>query len=284
VLRVPKLISRPFLRNNCIISQFIHSRRTNYITSLLSQTPSCQHLRLLFCFSCVKMVKVQDLQSALDRVFIELKEMKESQLEFEKKLTNKIDNLEKLLITKDKKIQELETRIDDLEQYSRKEDLIITGLDIVIKKTFAEAVENDDESATAEKNKEPTMKENEVETQTIAFLNKFGMNVQESEVSACHFLGKKRDDGKRNVIIRFVSRKTKERVLFYARTSKKMRETKVFVNEHLTKKNGQIAKRARELKKEGKLIDTWVRDTKVFIKIGEKQVRVVKSIDELSQF
>lgn len=116
---------------------------------------------------------VQDLQSALDRVFIELKEMKESQLEFEKKLTNKIDNLEKLLTTKDKKIQELETRIDDLEQYSRKEDLIITGLDIVIKKTFAEAVENDDESATAEKNRVPTMKENEVETQTIAFLNKF---------------------------------------------------------------------------------------------------------------
>jgi len=215
---------------------------------------------------------VQDLQSALDRVFIELKEMRESQLEFEKKLTNKIDNLEKLLITKDKKIQELETRIDDLEQYSRKEDLIITGLDIVIKKTFAEAVENDDESATAEKNRVPTMKENEVETQTIAFLNKFGMNVQESEVSACHFLGQKRDDGKRNVIIRFVSRKTKERVLFYARTSKKMRETKVFINEHLTKKNGQIAKRARELKKEGKLIDTWVRERKFLLRSGRSRL------------
>jgi hypothetical protein len=185
-------------------------------------------------------------------------------------------------LAKDKKIKELESRIDDLEQYTRKEDLIVTGLEI--KRTFAEAVVNVDPSASAESDKEPTMKVNEVEKQTLAFLNRFGMNIEESEVSACHVLGKKKENGTQNVIIRFVSRKTKERVLFYARTSKKFRATRVFVNEHLTKKNGEIAKRARELKKEGKLIDTWVRDTKVFIKIGEKQVRVVKDIEELSQF
>jgi len=156
----------------------------------------------------------------------------------------------------------------------------VSGL--TIQRTFVEPVINDDESATAEKNMEPTMKENEVEKQTLEYLNKFGMNILDTEVSACHVLGKKKIDGTQTVIIRFVSRKTKERVLLYAR--KKMRGSGVFVNEHLTKKNGQIAKRARELKKAGKLMDTWVRDTKVFIKIAEKQVRVVKNIEELSQF
>lgn len=226
------------------------------------------------------MVTVKDLQVTLERVCKELSEMKESQAMFERNLTSKIDNLETLLVAKDKKIQELEYRIDDLEQYTRKDDVIVTGLPI--QRTFVEAVINDDESAIAEKNKEPTMKENEVEKQTLEYLNKFGMNILDTEVSACHVLGKKKIDGTQTVIIRFVSRKTKERVLFYAR--KKMWGSGVFVNEHLTKKNGQIAKRARELKKAGKLMDTWVRDTKVFIKIAEKQVRVVKNIEELSQF
>jgi len=62
------------------------------------------------------MVTVKDLQVTLERVCKELSEMKESQAMFERNLTSKIDNLETLLVAKDKKIQELEYRIDDLEQ------------------------------------------------------------------------------------------------------------------------------------------------------------------------
>jgi hypothetical protein len=59
------------------------------------------------------MVTVKDLQTTPDRVCKELSEMKASQAKFERSLTSKIDNLETLLVTKDRKIQELEYRIDD---------------------------------------------------------------------------------------------------------------------------------------------------------------------------
>ena len=46
------------------------------------------------------------------------------------KLFRKVDDLEKTIAAKDQKIKELEERIDDLEQYSRKNNLVVNGLDL----------------------------------------------------------------------------------------------------------------------------------------------------------
>jgi galactitol-specific phosphotransferase system IIB component len=195
------------------------------------------------------------------------------------RLFERMYRMEKLLQEKDKKIEELETRIDNFEQYTRKEDIIITGLKI--KKTYADK--------TKERNAEEidTKRVNETEVQTLAFLNSenIEMNVKEEEIAACHTLGPVLPDGTQKVIVRFVNRKSKVKVLLRAKDVRGvLREKKVFINEHLTKKNGAIAKRARELRKGGKIANTFVRDCKIFVKDLSGETFIVNSLSDLNDF
>lgn len=58
----------------------------------------------------------------------------------------------------------------------------------------------------------------------------------------------------------------------------------MFINEHLTKKNGAIAKRARELRKGGKIANTFVRDCKIFVKDLSGETFIVNSLSDLNDF
>lgn len=66
--------------------------------------------------------------------------------------------------------------------------------------------------------------------------------------------------------------------------AEKLRGKKIYINEHLTKKNGAIAKRARDLKKAGKIAKTRVRDCKVFIKDLSGTSFVIQNITELDGY
>jgi hypothetical protein len=173
-------------------------------------------------------------------------------------LLRKIEEMERISREKDIKIKQLEDRVDDLEQYSRREDIIISGLKPDI--SFKEIVTGEPDSET-EYTK--TIVEDRVEQQIIKFMKENDIPLEEEEISACHTLGKKRDDGTQNIIVRFVNRKTKTRILSKGAN---LKGTNVYVNEHLTKKNADLAKAARKLKKDGKIHKTWTRDCKVFIK------------------
>ena len=121
-----------------------------------------------------------------------------------------------------------------------------------------------------------------VEEQVVEELNSRGVSVSGSEISACHTLGKRQEDGSHKVIIRFVSRKSKVSVLSDAR---KLKGTKIFINEHLTKKNAELAKTARDLKKAGKIAATWTRDCKVWVKNKDgTETRQVRCSADLARF
>lgn len=69
----------------------------------------------------------------------------------------------------------------------------------------------------------------------------------------------------------------------------KLQGTGVYLNEHLTKKNGDIAKGARKLRKKKKIKATWTRNCRVFIRTNgaspeDEKVMVVRDINELDQF
>jgi len=66
--------------------------------------------------------------------------------------------------------------------------------------------------------------------------------------------------------------------------AEKLRGKKIYINEHLTKKNGAIAKRARDLKKAGKIAKIRVRDCKVFIKDLSGTSFVIQNITELDGY
>ena len=52
-----------------------------------------------------------------------------------------------------------------------------------------------------------------------------------------------------DIIIRFIDRKNKVEVL---KQSKNLKGTNIYINEHLTDRNNEIAKKARLLRKQGK--------------------------------
>lgn len=188
-------------------------------------------------------------------------------------LLTKITGIEHQVQEKDKKIKELESRIDDLEQYSRKDDLIITGMKV--ERSYARVAEGE---AGVETDLNGF---NTVEDQVITKLNEHGLELKEEEISACHPIGKRNDNGETKVIMRFVSRKTKDRLL---RNGRKLKNTGIYLNEHLTSKNGGIAKAARDLRKQNKIDSTWTRNCKVFVKMLDGTVLPpIKDKEELSK-
>ena len=59
---------------------------------------------------------------------------------------------------------------------------------------------------------------------------------------------------------------------------KKLKGTQVYVNEHLTKRNAEIAKEARILRKNGKIKSTWTRNCKVLVRLNGTTPEEAKTV------
>ena len=85
--------------------------------------------------------------------------------------------------------------------------------------------------------------------------------------------------------MRFSNRKHKSALLKQGRM---LKGSDVFINEHLTKKNADIARKARFLRKQKKIQSTWTTNCKVFIKLNgtpeEAKVLGVRDITELDKY
>ena len=179
-------------------------------------------------------------------------------------------------------VHKLETTVDDLEQYTRREDLVISGISTRFQSyaKIAQSSQNDAKYAEATQEEQDSL-----ESQVLNKLAQHGIVINPEEISVCHTLGKGGRDSKPPVIIRLVSRKTKSFILSQA---KKLKGTNIYINEHLTRKNAAIAKEARRLRKENKIISTWSRNCKIFVKYNDDRehtkVSVVTELAELHRF
>lgn len=173
-------------------------------------------------------------------------------------LLNEIKQLKMQTAEQAKKIDLLENRLADLEQYSRINDVMITGLEIR-PRSYSQAV-------TGSRTDTNSDHEGTTEEQVITFLQSKDIDIEKENIEACHTLPVKNQRGKTvksPIIIRFTNRKHKIDLL---KQGKNLKGTSVFINEHLTKKNADIAKKARSLKKQNKIQATWTMNCKVFIK------------------
>lgn len=185
--------------------------------------------------------------------------------------------MHQIIQEKDTRISFLEKRVEDLEQYTRREDVIITG--IKIDRKFAEVAQT---AVDGERQEKVRVDWNgEIEKQVLAQLAELEVFVESEEISACHTLGKPDVKGQQKVILRFVSRKSKVRLM---NEWEKLRGSGIYVNEHLTKKNADIAKAARDLRRAGKIKSTHTRDCKVVIKKNDGKTIVVRDLADLSIF
>ncbi len=194
-------------------------------------------------------------------------------------LMDEVKQLKNLVKEKDKKIEGLERRIDELEQYTRMEDLIISGLETK-HRTYASTVARDRGGEGALPEELQTL-----EKQVIKFFESQNMIIQSDNIVACHTLPRRNSGAKPAIVVRFVNRKHKAELL---RQAKKLKGTGVYLNEHLTKKNADIARCARILRKQNNIQATWTRNCRVMIRLNgtpeEAKVYAIREFKELDQY
>lgn len=193
-------------------------------------------------------------------------------------LMEEIQKLRETVNLKDKKIEELEIRIDSLEQQSRSKDLIITGLDTK-HRSYARVTAGGDEGEDA-----PPEEMQSLELQVHQYLSSKDINLETNSISSCYKLPNKNRNIKPMIVVQMVSQKQKSEVL---RQTRKLKGTGIYINEHLTKKNAEIARWGRTLRKQNKIMATWTRNGKVYIRPnGEENNRpvIIKTLKELDNY
>lgn len=192
------------------------------------------------------------------------------------KLLNEVQELKEKIIQRDKRIEILELKIDNMEQQSLARDVVITGLDIK-HRSYARAVAGQNEDADA-----PTEELQTLEHQLLDFFKSKNIILEKEKVSTCYKFPKKDPKMKPTIVVQFANLKHKMELLGQ---SSKLRGTGIYLNEHLTETNGEISRYGRLLRKQHKIQSTWTRNGKVYIKLnGSDQVEPIKHLNELEQY
>ena len=119
----------------------------------------------------------------------------------------------------------------------------------------------------------------------ISLANALGVDVQPFEISRSHRVGKPRAGYQRPILVKCIGYRTRER-LFKARKKLKEKQEfrKIYINEDLTKATSELAFKARQLRRAGKLTETFTLDGKVFVKkFSTGSLTLVKSDGHLRQ-
>ena len=123
-----------------------------------------------------------------------------------------VESLKRENEEKNKTIAQLQQRVEDLEQYTRQDDLIISGLKTQ-HKSYARATVTE---AVTDNQNAPEDELGSLEAQVTTFIDKnMGISLMDADVSTCHTLPGKKDTP--NIVIRLANRKVKNKVLRQAK-------------------------------------------------------------------
>ena len=179
-------------------------------------------------------------------------------------------HFESMLTAKDEEIQllqkrttELEDRCDALEQYGRRNAVRVRGVPEPEK-----GVSEDTDSIVCDLANE-----------------KLGLQLDPSDLVRSHRVGKLRESsdgspGMRDIIVKFVSHNSKVAMM---KNRSKLKGSRLFINEDLSRIRASLAYKARVLKREKKILDTWTRDGAIYLKLQDSSTRRVITETEFSQ-
>ena len=185
----------------------------------------------------------KDLLTIFGPVFMKLKnDIKET-----------LDNVQKQITQRDEKIKELEEtvellkinelnntqKLDNLEQELKLKNLIIHGL--------------------------PSREEQETPEIVVDSLKKhLNIDIKETDIEESFRLGKPDNTSShRPVLIKFTN-KTVRNLIYKTKSKLKDSKKRIYINEDFTKKNSALFRKTRQLKKEGKIANTWTKNGIVF--------------------
>lgn len=180
--------------------------------------------------------------------------MKETMEKLESKWNEKYNSLKADLKSNKETQEETLTRIvedvkyttsglQQLEEYSRKENVIIRGLDM-----------KNDES------------EEELMQKVEKLARSLGVDLQEVHVSTLHRLPTQSTSAPPPVIVRLVNRWKKEQLI---RASKEKRLKGIYISHQLTPEKFGLLRRALELKRNGRVKYVWTTGNKILARITD---------------
>ncbi|MEW8546071.1 MAG: hypothetical protein AB2693_21325, partial [Candidatus Thiodiazotropha sp.] len=214
------------------------------------------------------------------RVAIQVKSLLRDELNnlVDAKVAEKIEPLKNELVEVKKALSELQqtvsdmtSKTDDLEQYSRRSCLRISGI-----------AERDDEDVTQ---------------LVLNLANRVGANVDQGDIDRAHRVGKtrnvteigaatarpRRQNISREIIVKFHSHGAR---LQFLKGRAKLREERanIFIKEDLTKFRRTLSYEARQLKKTKSIKKTWVYSGNVYIQDLNDSKLCVTSMSDLDTF
>ena len=189
-------------------------------------------------------------------------------------LRKQIADLHTQIQARDKRIEALEKYNDKIEQYTRNNNVRISGV--------------------------PEEKDEDTDKIVVSIANAIGCELDEDNIDRSHRVGPKNNDSKpRAIIVRFVS--FREKINFVS-NKRKLASVKpevlfphakvqtqgnrpvthrLYLNDDLTKARAQAAAKARAMKKAGRLQDVWVRGGIIHIKDNSGKSYNITSASEL---
>ena len=175
-----------------------------------------------------------------------------------KELKDLLQERESRIKDLEKKVGSLETRSENLEQYTRRNSLRIH----VLKESEHEDV---------------------FEDIINLFKNDMALDTQPSDIDRIHRLGKKKPSGQpRPVLVKFATYRQRNLVFTAKSRLKNYNRGKIYVNEALTQERSELFFQARKLKREKKIQDSWTYDGRVILKTLQGNIQTVTSIDGLN--
>lgn len=229
---------------------------------------------------------ISALSEALsDKIYTQIEKRLDSKL---LELFDKLNSLEACsnkaataIKTLEKENAELKERLDDLDSYSRSDNLIIHGIPAA---SFSDAASTyvsangskirggDQSSSSAASSSVLTESSMATETTLIQFVNNIlEVPLSPADISVAHRLPKRPNDSAQApapIIVRFASRRARNAV-FSARMILKTKQPGVYINEHLTPGRAGVLREGRKLVKERKLSGAWSKNGVVYIKLSD---------------
>ena len=123
----------------------------------------------------------------------------------------------------------------------------------------------------------PTWRENEDDSTDgliLTLCDEFALGIKREEISRSHRVGKPVPSKPRPILVKFVSYRSREK-LYDARKSIAETHPYIRIYEDLTKTTNELAYKALECRRQGRIHHTWVYDGNVFVRTYERGRAVV---------
>ena len=208
----------------------------------------------------VQVSEISAIHKKLDRL-LDLEEKRNAEINEMKSL---IRQLTESLKKNSETINNLRTELEETQQYQRINNLIIDGI--------------------------PELEREDTSELVIKMGKAIGLDIDRRDIDISHRLPKNKKQHS-PIIVKFTRRTVKTDILKNRRNLvnvssnqivKGSSNNKIYVNEHLTKRNQALFSSARKLKEEGLIIDVWIRDCKIFYKLNQDSaMRRISNAEDL---